>query len=109
MVLSHLLDYVDLAHSMDSWLVCPQVSLSVLICPSKSEKRRKCCFSSADKDESASLTDDVSATGDVAAAILSLTTPSLLSPGGAGSQILSHSMVSVLAENRVERESEWVS
>ena len=52
------------------------------------------------------LTDDVSATGDVAAAILSLTTPSLLSPGGAGSQILSHSMVSVLAENRVERESE---
>ena len=34
------------------WLVCLQVSLSVLICPSKSEKRRY-CFSSTDKDESA--------------------------------------------------------
>ena len=107
MVLILLLDYVDLAHSMDSWLVYPQVSLFVLICPSKPGERRKYCFSSTDKDESVSLT-DVSATGDAAAAILSLTAPSLLSPGSAGSQILSHSIVSVLAENWVEWVSEWV-
>ena len=78
MVLILLLDYVDLAHPMDFWLVCLQ-ALSVLIKP---EERRKYCFSNADKDASASLT-DVFATGNVAAAILSLTTPSLLSPGGA--------------------------
>ena len=55
------------------------LSLGLTLCPSKPEER-KYCFSNAYKDESASLTDDVSATGD-AAAILSLTTPSLLSPG----------------------------
>ena len=53
MVLIPLLDYVDPAHSMDfDWSVFKKVSLSVLICPSKSEKRRY-CFSSTDKDESA--------------------------------------------------------
>ena len=94
--LSHPLTHS--AHSMDSWLVYPQVSLSVLpnlrrentalVALTKMRVPHLWCFCYW---------------------LLSLTTPSLLSPGWAGSQILLHSIVSVLAENRVEWVSGWES